>query len=173
MQYDSLSWREGACDKRQTCATICVVVIILPWKCTDAPTYLQSVGKLLVQWHMQVFVSRRAVNWYWSRAAPYWIESVSNRSIFYWIGPDRISAETWIVHSLPKIALRAAKLPTFKTINRKPWSPRTIPVIDLCPRSMLTWFCACVVYVVFNIRPYTILRDNSIYLNRTAVQVVQ
>jgi len=36
-----------------------------------------------------------------------------------------------------KIALNAAKLPKFKAINRKSWSPRTIVVIDLCLRARL------------------------------------
>jgi len=73
-----------------------------------------------------------------------------------------------------KIAINAAKLPKFKAINRKSWSPRTIVVADLYLHSRLTWFCACAEsYVVFNIRPYAIFRDNSIFLNRTAIHVAQ
>jgi len=39
---------------------------------------------------------------------------------------------------MAKITLNAAKLPKFKAINRKLWSPspRTIVVIDLCLRSV-------------------------------------
>jgi len=45
-------------------------------------------------------------------------------------------------------------------------------VTDLPSHSRLTWFCTCAdSYVVFNTRPHTILGDNSIYLNRTAIQV--
>jgi len=60
------------------------------------------------------------------------------------------------------------------TINRKEWSPRTIVVPDLPSHSMLTWFFACTDnYVVLNMRPYTILVDNSIYVNRAAIEVTQ
>jgi len=52
---------------------------------------------------------------------------------------------------LKSVALNAAKLPKFKAISGKSWSPRTIVVIDLCLLSRLTWFGACAdSYVVFN-----------------------
>jgi len=58
---------------------------------------------------------------------------------------------------LKSVALNAAKLPKFKAISGKSWSPRTIVVIGLCLLSRLTWFCACAdSYVVFNTGPYII-----------------
>jgi len=72
-----------------------------------------------------------------------------------------------------KIALNTAKSPNFD----ESWSARTIVVIDLLPHSRPMWFCACansyVGYKGYNTGPRTILWDNSIYLNRTAIQVAQ
>ena len=72
-----------------------------------------------------------------------------------------------------KIPLNAVRLPKFETINRKSWSPRTMVVKELRQRWMLTWFCACAQScVIFSTGPYTVLADNSICLNRSAIKVV-
>jgi len=73
-----------------------------------------------------------------------------------------------------KIALNAVKVPKYEAVNVKSWSPRTTVVKDLRQRSMLTWSCACAErYVVFNTGPYTVLADNSICFNRSAIKVTQ
>jgi len=72
-----------------------------------------------------------------------------------------------------KIALNAVKLPKFEALKRKSWSLRTIMIRYLPFRSRLRWFCASADdYVVFKTVPYTILADNSIYLNCRAIWVV-
>ena len=69
-----------------------------------------------------------------------------------------------------KLALNAVKLAKFEAVNRKSWSPRTMVVKDLWQHSRLPWFCSCAEScVVFSTGPYTVLADNSICLNRSAI----
>jgi len=71
-----------------------------------------------------------------------------------------------------KIALNAVRLPKFEAVNGKSWSPRTMMVKDLRQGWTLTWFCACAQRcVIFSKGPYTVLADNSICFNRSAIKV--
>jgi len=70
------------------------------------------------------------------------------------------------VNIWPKIALNAVKLPKFEAANGKSWSPRTMVVKKLRHRSRLTCFCTCAESYL------TVLADNSICLNCSAIKVV-
>jgi len=76
--------------------------------------------------------------------------------------------------NMAKIALNAVRLPKFEPVNGKSWSPGKMMAKDLRQRSGLAWFGArtesC---VMFNIGPYTVLPDNSIYLCRSAKKVIE
>jgi len=73
-----------------------------------------------------------------------------------------------------KIALNAVRLPKFEPVNGKSLSPRTMVLKDLRQRWTLTWFCACAERcVIFSTGPYTVLANNSICLNRSAIKVAQ
>jgi len=75
--------------------------------------------------------------------------------------------------NVAKIALNTAKLPKFEAVNGKSRSPRTMVVKYLRQYARLTCFCACAdSHVVFNTGHDTVLVDNSICLNRSAVKVV-
>jgi len=75
--------------------------------------------------------------------------------------------------NIVKNCLNAAKLPKFEAVNGKSRSPRTMVVKYLRQRARLTCFCACTdSHVVLNTGHNTVLVDNSICLNRSAVKVV-
>jgi len=77
---------------------------------------------------------------------------------------------TCAVKMRPKITLNAVKFAKFEAINRKSWLPRTMVVKDFWQRSRLMWFCACAMRSFT--QGHTVLADNSICLNRRAIQVV-
>jgi len=75
--------------------------------------------------------------------------------------------------NMAKIALNAVRLPKFEAVSGKSWSRRTMVIKDWRQCSILTWSCACVEScVTFSTGPCTVLMDNSICLNRSAIKVV-